>query len=172
MAKIGRNQPCPCGSGRKYKVCHLRHDEEAAAQRRAAVAATAAAASPPAPLDDDLLIDEDGDELSELSNHAVDLIHEGRLDEAEAESRELICRFPGAPDGLARLGHVFEKRGDHKKAAECYRQAAAIARRHSGAEEHAEDLEELAERFDPRRPSEATPPASAKGPARTPRPRS
>jgi len=23
MAKIGRNQPCPCGSGRKYKHCCL-----------------------------------------------------------------------------------------------------------------------------------------------------
>lgn len=22
--KIGRNQPCPCGSGKKYKVCHGR----------------------------------------------------------------------------------------------------------------------------------------------------
>jgi len=21
--KIGRNQPCPCGSGKKYKKCHL-----------------------------------------------------------------------------------------------------------------------------------------------------
>jgi hypothetical protein len=21
-AKVGRNEPCPCGSGRKYKVCH------------------------------------------------------------------------------------------------------------------------------------------------------
>ncbi|HHH35349.1 MAG TPA: hypothetical protein ENK48_00800, partial [Gammaproteobacteria bacterium] len=20
--KIGRNEPCPCGSGRKYKQCH------------------------------------------------------------------------------------------------------------------------------------------------------
>jgi uncharacterized protein len=20
--KVGRNDPCPCGSGRKYKVCH------------------------------------------------------------------------------------------------------------------------------------------------------
>lgn len=25
----GRNQPCWCGSGRKYKFCHLRADEEA-----------------------------------------------------------------------------------------------------------------------------------------------
>ena len=23
-SKIGRNDPCPCGSGRKYKVCHGR----------------------------------------------------------------------------------------------------------------------------------------------------
>jgi hypothetical protein len=26
--RIGRNDPCYCGSGRKYKVCHLRTDEE------------------------------------------------------------------------------------------------------------------------------------------------
>src|SRR4051794_15763362 len=24
--KIGRNDPCPCGSGRKYKRCHLDRD--------------------------------------------------------------------------------------------------------------------------------------------------
>jgi len=22
--KVGRNDPCPCGSGKKYKVCHGR----------------------------------------------------------------------------------------------------------------------------------------------------
>lgn len=27
--KIGRNEPCPCGSGKKYKHCCLRRDEEA-----------------------------------------------------------------------------------------------------------------------------------------------
>ncbi len=30
-AAVGRNDPCPCGSGRKYKKCHLPLDEEAAA---------------------------------------------------------------------------------------------------------------------------------------------
>jgi preprotein translocase subunit SecA len=24
MFKIGRNDPCPCGSGKKYKMCHGR----------------------------------------------------------------------------------------------------------------------------------------------------
>ena len=26
MAKVGRNDPCPCGSGKKYKVCHGKID--------------------------------------------------------------------------------------------------------------------------------------------------
>lgn len=29
MAKIGRNDPCPCGSGKKYKKCCLKKDEAA-----------------------------------------------------------------------------------------------------------------------------------------------
>jgi hypothetical protein len=28
MAKIGRNDPCHCGSGKKYKKCHERADEQ------------------------------------------------------------------------------------------------------------------------------------------------
>ena len=23
--RVGRNEPCPCGSGRKFKHCHLNH---------------------------------------------------------------------------------------------------------------------------------------------------
>ena len=33
MAKIGRNDPCPCGSGQKYKRCCLPRDEAAAVER-------------------------------------------------------------------------------------------------------------------------------------------
>ncbi len=33
MAKIGRNAPCPCGSGKKYKKCCLAKDEEARRSR-------------------------------------------------------------------------------------------------------------------------------------------
>src|SRR4030042_2863298 len=28
MTKIGRNEPCPCGSGKKYKTCCLDKDQE------------------------------------------------------------------------------------------------------------------------------------------------
>jgi SEC-C motif-containing protein len=33
MPKIGRNDPCPCGSGKKYKQCHLPIEEAAAAEQ-------------------------------------------------------------------------------------------------------------------------------------------
>ena len=32
--KVGRNEPCPCGSGRKYKKCHLEADEAERALER------------------------------------------------------------------------------------------------------------------------------------------
>jgi len=32
---LGRNDPCHCGSGKKYKQCHLAVDEAAAREERA-----------------------------------------------------------------------------------------------------------------------------------------
>jgi methionyl aminopeptidase len=53
--KPGRNEPCHCGSGEKYKRCHMDQDEAArvtAAATAAAAAATAQAADgPPVPKD-------------------------------------------------------------------------------------------------------------------------
>jgi len=45
---IGRNDPCPCGSGRKYKQCCLAKDEAKERAARAKEAAKAAKAEPPA----------------------------------------------------------------------------------------------------------------------------
>jgi hypothetical protein len=41
----GRNEPCHCGSGRKYKQCCLDKDEKAASAARAKAAAAADAAA-------------------------------------------------------------------------------------------------------------------------------
>jgi hypothetical protein len=45
-APPGRNQPCHCGSGRKYKHCCLGKDQAQAAAARAKAAAEAAARAP------------------------------------------------------------------------------------------------------------------------------
>src|SRR2546428_3369108 len=42
IRKVGRNDPCPCGSGRKYKKCHLVLEE----MRSASPSAPAATAAP------------------------------------------------------------------------------------------------------------------------------
>jgi len=45
-ARPGRNEPCHCGSGRKYKHCRLEKDEAQATAARAKAAAAAADAGP------------------------------------------------------------------------------------------------------------------------------
>lgn len=49
--KIGRNDPCHCGSGQKYKKCHLAKDDAARSAELAEAAATAAAAQAKADAD-------------------------------------------------------------------------------------------------------------------------
>lgn len=44
----GRNDPCHCGSGRKYKQCHLDKDEAALRAARAKESEAAAPAAAPA----------------------------------------------------------------------------------------------------------------------------
>jgi tetratricopeptide (TPR) repeat protein len=143
MAKIGRNDPCSCGSGKKYKRCCL------AVHQAAQAAARTSLAREPAHLPSALVFD-DVDELAQLSNAVLDLIEERRLDEAEKRCQELRHRFPEASDGIERLGHVHEVRGDLTTAAAHYRKAAAFIRERGESEdEHAAWLDQLADRVDP-----------------------
>jgi tetratricopeptide (TPR) repeat protein len=75
-------------------------------------------------------VDETEDELASASNAAVDLVHTGKLDEAEAAAHDLLKRFPDVHDGWDRLGMVYQARGDNQKAADCYRKVIAFIRAH------------------------------------------
>lgn len=119
---LGRNAPCHCGSGRKYKRCCLATDEEA---ERAARAEAQSADHDECWCDECLALDE----VMDLSDHAAQLIGEGQLDEAEEIGRDLIRDYPEFLDGPERLGEVYEARGQAKAAAEQYRRAADIAAR-------------------------------------------
>jgi tetratricopeptide (TPR) repeat protein len=121
MSQIGRNEPCPCGSGKKYKRCCL-HQHEAAAAERAATAAAQAAA----PLAPPVFAWEGDDGLDDASIRVVGLVHEGKLDEAEHAARELLTRYPDVHDGFERLAMVYEARRDRTQAAEYYRKALAF----------------------------------------------
>jgi len=119
MAKPGRNDPCPCGSGQKYKWCCLPRDEAAAHAAALAAAETASLAE----------ADEDG--LDDASNSVIDLIDAGRLDEAEQAAHALLANYPDVHDGLERLAMVYAARGDRPRAEEYYRKAADFVHAHA-----------------------------------------
>jgi tetratricopeptide (TPR) repeat protein len=146
MTKTGRNDPCPCGSGDKYKRCCLPKDEAAEHAQHARAAAEAARACWAA-----RTALEDAHELAEASNAAVDLVRAGKLDEAESAARELLARFPEVHDGYDRLGMVYEARGQKKQAADCYRQVIQFIREHPGQydPEFADTFHRLVAELDP-----------------------
>jgi tetratricopeptide (TPR) repeat protein len=165
MAKPGRNDHCPCGSGKKYKKCCLAKDE--VAEREAAAAAQAARDKRAAEKRQGLrevrdaiaaglaghaLDDVFGDELAHASNAALHLFHAGRLEETEAAARDLLVRFPDMPDGWEYLGLVHEKRDERHAAADCYRRVLELVRRHPEDYEPAfeQQFEELIARLDPK----------------------
>jgi tetratricopeptide (TPR) repeat protein len=128
MAKIGRNDPCACGSGKKYKKCCMARDEAAALAARAVQPAAAPARLPS--LASTFQEHDELDELTEASNAVVDMVQAGDLDAAEQAARDLLARFPDVHDGYDRLGMVCEARGDHRQAADYYRRAITVIRDH------------------------------------------
>jgi tetratricopeptide (TPR) repeat protein len=112
MAKIGRNDPCSCGSGKKYKKCCLARDEA----RLAAQAQRPEATTP-------ILVE---DPLDQLSNSVVDLIEEKRFDEALTACEKLQHDYPEVIDGIERSAMVHQARGDWALAASYYRRALAF----------------------------------------------
>jgi len=137
VPKTGRNDPCPCGSGKKYKHCCLEKDRaaELAPAVRQRVALQAQKANQVALRKDyqeELLESQatlqEAQALDAASNAVVDLVHAGRLDEAEQAARELLVRYPEVHDGYDRLGMVHEARGQFREAADCYRKVIEFTR--------------------------------------------
>ncbi len=136
--KTGRNEPCPCGSGKKFKQCCLRKEEEA--EREAMAVLTEARKKGRGGSYPDLgeTVDrfaaeyEEDVALADASNAAVKLVRAGKLDEAEQAARDLPVRFPDVHDGYDRLGMVYEARGDNKQAAQYYRHALEFIRQRPG----------------------------------------
>ena len=137
MPRTGRNDRCPCGSGKKYKHCCLDKDRAAelapAVRQRIALQAqqanqVALRKDYQAELMESQAALEEAQALDAVSNAVVDLVHAGRLDEAEQAARELLVRYPEVHDGHDRLGMVHEARGQFREAADCYGKVIEFAR--------------------------------------------
>ena len=130
MAKPGRNDPCPCGSGKKYKRCCLPKAgpdkgvllEQPSPSERAVVSLAERVAR--------TWHHNEDDEVDDASHAVVELVHAGKLEDAEAAARDLLKRYPHEPDGWDCLGIVHEARGENRRAADCYRKMLEIMRQH------------------------------------------
>jgi tetratricopeptide (TPR) repeat protein len=132
MSKLGRNEPCPCGSGKKYKKCCEVHDQQLAAEHIPQNNPDGSHSRSHAHLDLahfrhalDALLSRKQAELDELTDRVNDLIDTGRLDEAEPLARQLEADFPEEPVGAEFLALICEARGQHQTAADHYRRAVA-----------------------------------------------
>ncbi len=138
MAKPGRNDRCPCGSGKKYKACCLARDEAAERDRLAAEQAEREARAAARRLEQreardaitaDFAASADLRDLDDTVDAALRFIQEGKLEQTETAARHLIDRHPDIPDGWEFLGHVHETRGENREAVACYRRVLEIVNR-------------------------------------------
>jgi hypothetical protein len=120
MAKLGRNEPCPCGSGKKYKRC----------------CQGALVAQPLLPTERPRGAEHEPhgelcpccvEKLEEQADRVTDELVAGRLDQAEALCQHLIADFPTEAEGLDLLSMILQERGQHERALELLRRASAIA---------------------------------------------
>ncbi len=111
MKKPGRNEPCPCGSGKKYKKCCLHTLKPSA---RGTFVYT---------------------DLDDLSNQVPELINQEKYDEAEKVCRKLREQYPEQIDGLHRSAELFEAMRNYDKAATFYNRTAEFAEQADGFEQ-------------------------------------
>ena len=103
MSNPGRNAPCPCGSGRKYKHCCGLLQENQAAEKK----------SP------SLL----GGSLQELLQRGLSYHQAGHLPQAEAIYRQILQAAPNHPDALYLCGLAIHESGRSEAAVELIERA-------------------------------------------------
>jgi len=122
---VGRNDPCPCGSGRKYKQCCL--------PRQAPVQAPASRMAPA----------ERRRAAATHYNRGAELHGRGRLDEAIASYREALAQDPSLEVGYGNLANALSALGRFDEAAPIYLRALELrpenldARYNLGVSRHA-----------------------------------
>ena len=162
--KIGRNDPCRCGSGKKYKRCCLPADEAPAVERaRKAVAQDAAFARHSKeiharlrrrglPIGEDALqtviaeLENEMHELDRLSMLATDLMTAGRFDEVTEICDRLERDHSEEVAGIELRARLHEARGDSATAVQLYRRALdfTLARDHFDDEIRADYRDHIA----------------------------
>jgi Flp pilus assembly protein TadD len=115
---VGRNDPCPCGSGKRYKQCHGALDTATTASATGIGEASAPPAGAAAPA---------SASAATLAQQGLAAHQRGDLDAAERAYRAALAREPEQPLALHYLGVVLHQRGGHADALPLLERTAALA---------------------------------------------
>jgi predicted O-linked N-acetylglucosamine transferase (SPINDLY family) len=103
MSAPNRNDPCPCGSGKKYKQCCLKGDENIVLSKRS-----------------------DVDKISRLIQEAIKLHQSGHLPQAEALYQQILKIEPNNSEALNLLGVIAHQVGRDEIAVELIKMAIRL----------------------------------------------
>lgn len=117
--KIGRNAPCPCGSGRKYKSCCRAAHERARRATRQIKRDALASGNPEAAIKHHLIL------LSNVRDKAQALLAAGDFDAAREAAHDVLRQFPGEVDAYELLATIAEADGKIGEAERWWRKALA-----------------------------------------------
>lgn len=103
FANVGRNDPCPCGSGKKFKKCHMGKVEttlQTAAPQQA--------------------------EINAALNQASQLLNSGQLEPARNLLNQILQHAPRQADALNLLGYIHMQQEQFVQAEELIAKAISI----------------------------------------------
>ena len=122
MSKIGRNDLCPCGSGKKYKKCCMVKDERQRMDSQSNIEA-------------DTPSDRAGaqhrpkaraEEIENLFRRARNHLDRNELDQAARAFRSVLRLDPEHYEALTGLGRCLAETGMREEARKCFERALEI----------------------------------------------
>lgn len=126
MNKIGRNDPCPCDSGEKYKRCCLAKDE--AAQRIEREAFSAGLQKKVEQVQQLFATEQQRDELAEGMRAMGNLMRRGQFEQANRLGQDILIRQPGVHEGYDGLARDCIERGLPQQAIGWYEKCLELIR--------------------------------------------
>jgi tetratricopeptide (TPR) repeat protein len=125
LSKVGRNDPCPCGSGKKYKKCCMAKDEERSREALSGVGEEI----PPVPSDERVKPRQPQARAAEIENifrRACNYLDKNELDRAARAFRSVLLLDPGHYKALTGLGRCLAEIGMREEARKCFEKALEI----------------------------------------------
>ena len=123
--KVGRNDPCPCGSGKKYKKCCMMKDREQSSVALPDTIDDTSLASP----EERSERHHSGPRAAEIENvyhRAINYLEKNEFDRAARAFRSVLLLDPAHYKALTGLGRCLAEIGMYEEARKCFEKALEI----------------------------------------------